>query len=1653
MARKPSVSLSSKMRKKRAAKRAAKAAAAPPPEPEPEKPSTEFNPPPAEMPKTSRLASIVTTDWDEAAILLLGRLGKRHVETRQKAIAELKKLIQTAPDNAGSAFLAHLAQIFGAVCEDGSGRVREGALECLGFAIVRFKNKAKSALPKIVPFWIAAQRDPDKRVSSMARSTINDAFGNEKKRAALATFVGKALREFCWEQQGLLYSDDAIEFKNRAAKICAVIEWVATVTQSNLGALAEFVDDIQRPLVQMATGMQTSNGLLAAPASVANAGIALLHNCSFANATPEQLLRAECLAEVVLRTLGKDASVWGLLLVLFNGGWGIAAFGWGLPGLEDALVSAVSSKTPPDMTTLYMIFERLPKQPTTVRIAMHILNVLRPMLGIDGGDNEGGKPRESVPQSYVLAVAPGYLECARYTLVTGSRAWVMEKDNGDGLTTNAICEKIANEHIAPFAQGLFVGDILPLSRTAPGSSRSRTALRKAREARDSRVVRALAKALAVLDEDNARGTLQNTPEVFLSMLGSGKQSAVLLAERFAALLRGMPNSPWARYLASAVVTQIVDPKEAVILSKNQEAPLALLRVLADSVRAVPQLTVEERPDLRSESAEYAISRAHVEPNAAGVVLAWAGWAKDVDAGVVDADERAAELGLLYADNMEVTFGTLASMIQTHGANQPANLEEKWWKPYEGITLEKVAAQAARALQLRSHAKESALDLVTAVLKPRGGAKLSNATYKCALLTVADCLRKADVDASQCVDMILGGLADNMNDKVPEQIVPFTGTAVAWCANLSHSTTKFLQKRASADAMKYVKIILDEFETILLGPSKEDKEGNLVGVADKWKAVVEALDDGEFDENESKSAKMHAMILNRFEEGEHIGLPEELLEYLLEEITPAELFGEDVDARQFVFAYRLLCRRGTELAKMGAVEMEEMVEDLSIITRVDLARKAIEALLETKDRHLFALLASTVKSEDEDGAVEQIIGQLVGRAFAEQKKSGVNAEMAVIVVEIVEVSTACSRRRTLPYFKDILVQASNSLRRNPDSREAQFGAMLLCAALVAGGDENHPKIPDWLVELVAVALKSVRRMQETSAFQKGEKKKETLAVGAVLLSRILKACGVGVVGLDEWRFWPGAVQSALYDALYADASKPERQCAVANLASLAVQLVRAQESVLARRELKLKDGAEIPVRIESDIMCRNGAWAGVNFLVPLERDMEKRTQILPANSGPLAELIIMAAERGVLIPKEGELPLSMSKVYSLLPLLGSGRDEVRQAVLVLVVRAASVELPKLVARSFPAEGFGDDDEEAEFAKKIVPEAMQKSLKWNEEADDVFSELRYFLSWRIFLELVSSGVEAAQVNEDGENISFRRMGVNYLRRDGITFEKFFDLCMSIIVQGSTREKDMATDAALQVLSTASIGSRLQGMQLAEARSKKQKEANDEEEDEATETEEMRLEKEAMRAAGAAFALSLQKLPALSRQFGLDRQKHGALRAMEGFVEERISRLLIAAEVDRVRAWGAFGGSGGEAELSARGSVAGREVVATYTYSDVSLEIVLKLPACYPLKVVEVESKSALGMSEKKWRKTMLGMATVLRMKDGSVVEAIELWRRNLDKTFSGTEECPICYSVLHLESGTLPKMKCRTCKHLFHSECLCRWFKKSNSAACPLCRSVF
>jgi Ring finger domain len=481
----------------------------------------------------------------------------------------------------------------------------------------------------------------------------------------------------------------------------------------------------------------------------------------------------------------------------------------------------------------------------------------------------------------------------------------------------------------------------------------------------------------------------------------------------------------------------------------------------------------------------------------------------------------------------------------------------------------------------------------------------------------------------------------------------------------------------------------------------------------------------------------------------------------------------------------------------------------------------------------------------------------------------------------------------------------------------------------------------------------------------------------------------------------------------------------------------------------------------DELIHYGAWAGAKYL-PLALDSCLRSSISIPGLLPdgLLSLMMTATREGALIRTGAALPVEPDAVYSrLVPLLAHNRVEVRKAAFFLVSCVAKDDLHRVVEASLPADGFGDEMHENMAMKELIPEVIRNSLIWPHDAPSgehedqdawktthgVHQELGYFISWLLFLDIAGDGSDGG--SSSSEDRSFRRIAASYLRSNEDIFTQFFVRSMDVVIGGNAVERTAASTGAMACLEyERSVMEWMSDVEVAGAQS---------------------LDVLVGSYAGGAFAFALQRLPAMSRQHVAERIDRGPAIAVEDFVRRKVSPLLIADEIRKVREWSASGsgegregGHGEEGELNARGSVAGREVWASYTLSDVTLEVALRLPETFPLQAVEVVEDSAdgkcsrhVGMSKGAWRKTVIGMNTLLRFKDGSVAEAVEVWRRNLDKTFQGVEECPICYSVLHLATAALPKMQCRTCKNLFHSQCLCRWFTKSSSSACPMCRSAF
>ena len=133
---------------------------------------------------------------------------------------------------------------------------------------------------------------------------------------------------------------------------------------------------------------------------------------------------------------------------------------------------------------------------------------------------------------------------------------------------------------------------------------------------------------------------------------------------------------------------------------------------------------------------------------------------------------------------------------------------------------------------------------------------------------------------------------------------------------------------------------------------------------------------------------------------------------------------------------------------------------------------------------------------------------------------------------------------------------------------------------------------------------------------------------------------------------------------------------------------------------------------------------------------------------------------------------------------------------------------------------------------------------------------------------------------------------------------------------------------------------------------------------------------------------------------------------------------------------------------------EVVATYTVDEYPMEIGVRIPAEYPLRGVEIRDIKRVGVSEAQWRAWLLAVQQLVSGKNGLILDALTLFKKNAELKFQGYEgaECAICYSIISPTDHSLPSKPCRTCRKRFHASCLYKWVSTSGASTCPLCRSI-
>jgi hypothetical protein len=110
----------------------------------------------------------------------------------------------------------------------------------------------------------------------------------------------------------------------------------------------------------------------------------------------------------------------------------------------------------------------------------------------------------------------------------------------------------------------------------------------------------------------------------------------------------------------------------------------------------------------------------------------------------------------------------------------------------------------------------------------------------------------------------------------------------------------------------------------------------------------------------------------------------------------------------------------------------------------------------------------------------------------------------------------------------------------------------------------------------------------------------------------------------------------------------------------------------------------------------------------------------------------------------------------------------------------------------------------------------------------------------------------------------------------------------------------------------------------------------------------------------------------------------------------------------------------DFTVKFSARARDVVATYRQEEAVLQLRITVPPSFPLQRVALTCEQRMGVSEERWRMWELQMMTLLSSKDGSLLQALQFWKENLDKTFENVEPCPICFAVIHITNRGLPNM---------------------------------
>ncbi|KAF2711283.1 hypothetical protein K504DRAFT_480372 [Pleomassaria siparia CBS 279.74] len=204
---------------------------------------------------------------------------------------------------------------------------------------------------------------------------------------------------------------------------------------------------------------------------------------------------------------------------------------------------------------------------------------------------------------------------------------------------------------------------------------------------------------------------------------------------------------------------------------------------------------------------------------------------------------------------------------------------------------------------------------------------------------------------------------------------------------------------------------------------------------------------------------------------------------------------------------------------------------------------------------------------------------------------------------------------------------------------------------------------------------------------------------------------------------------------------------------------------------------------------------------------------------------------------------------------------------------------------------------------------------------------------------------------------------------------------------------------------------------------------------------------------YFLCLRYIPSLAKSWWIDCKSRPIVVTLEAWTEKYISSPVITAALQSVTTWSdAQLEADADSPFTVKVAPRAREITASYTIDDQTMSMRVTLPAAFPLANARVEGINRVAVNEAKWQSWLrisLGAITIF---NGSLIDALTTFKRNVDGAMKGQTECSICYSIVGSDRK-LPDKRCGTCRNLFHGGCLFKWFKSSGSSSCPLCRNAF